>query len=122
MYTKDILQKNLYKSKQTQSLIKQTILTLKWIEKSTEVSSTIQYGSEIKELSKPLQSIQVYLPTFTPKALDPKKLYSSFGEITPMPTDKERNLVGKQLVKPGLTDWERPMRIFPIRIKHIEPV
>lgn len=29
VYTKDILQKHLYKSKQTQSLIKQTILTLK---------------------------------------------------------------------------------------------
>lgn len=54
MYTKDILQEHLDKAKQTQFLIKQKLLTLKSIEKSTEVSSTIEYSSEIKELSKPV--------------------------------------------------------------------
>lgn len=46
MYTKDFLQKHLDKAKQTQFLIKQTLLTLKSIEKSTEVSSTIEYKSK----------------------------------------------------------------------------
>lgn len=121
MYTKDFLQKHLNKAKQTQSQIKQTLLTLKSIEKSTEVSSTIEYSSEIKELSKPVQSIRLYLPTFTPKALDSEKLYSSFGEITPMYTGKNEKLVGKQLDKPGLASRESSILVFPIRLSNVEP-
>lgn len=109
------------KAKQTQSQIKQTLITLESIEKSTEVFSTIEYSSEIKELSKPVQSIRLHLPTFTSKALDPEKLYSSFGEITPMFTGKEEKLVGKQLNRPGLADRESPILVYPIRIKNIEP-
>nr|XP_034306742.1 tripartite motif-containing protein 3 [Crassostrea gigas] len=90
---KDILQKHFEEVKQTQSLIKQTLLALQEIEKSTEASSTIEYISKITELSKPPPKVQISLPQFTPKPIDREKLYILFGQITPLSTATEENVL-----------------------------
>ncbi|XP_052679599.1 uncharacterized protein LOC128160335 [Crassostrea angulata] len=90
---KDILQKHLDEIKQIQSLIKQTLQAIRKIEKSTEVSSTIEYSSKIREFSKIPPKVKVTLPTFIPKPIDRKKLYSLFGEITPLSTAIEENVL-----------------------------
>ncbi|XP_052676582.1 uncharacterized protein LOC128157945 [Crassostrea angulata] len=90
---RDILQKHLDEIKQIQSLIKQTLQALKEIEKSTEVSSTIEYSSKITEFSKFPPKVQVLLPTFTPNPIDSEKLYRMFGQITPLSTDTGENIV-----------------------------
>nr|XP_019925335.2 uncharacterized protein LOC105334330 [Crassostrea gigas] len=90
---RDILQKHLDEIKQIQSLIKQTLLAIKEIEKSIEVSPAIKYNSKIRELSKLPPKIEVPLPKFIPKPIDHEKLYSLFGQITPLSTATEgRNL------------------------------
>nr|XP_034308288.1 uncharacterized protein LOC117683277 [Crassostrea gigas]XP_034308289.1 uncharacterized protein LOC117683277 [Crassostrea gigas] len=86
---RDILQKHLNEIKQIQSLIKQTLRAINEIEKSTEVSPTIAYSSKIREFSKLPPKIQVALPTFIPKPIDREKLYSLFGQITPLSTATE---------------------------------
>ncbi|XP_019925335.3 tripartite motif-containing protein 2-like [Magallana gigas] len=83
---KDILQKHLDEIKQIQSLIKQTLLAIKEIEKSTDVSPAIKYNSKIREFSKLPPKIEVSLPKFIPKPIDREKLYSLFGQITPLST------------------------------------
>ncbi|XP_052679637.1 uncharacterized protein LOC128160367 [Crassostrea angulata] len=90
---RDILKKHLNEIKQTQSLIKQTLQAIRKIEKSTEVSLTIEYSSKIREFSKLPPKIQVSLPTFIPKLIDRKKLYSLFGQITPLSTATEENVM-----------------------------
>ncbi|XP_034305152.2 uncharacterized protein [Magallana gigas] len=90
---RDILQKHLDEIKQIQSLIKQTLQALKEIEKSTEVSSTIEYSSKITEFSKFPPKVQVLLPTFTPNPIDSEKLHRMFGQITPSSTDTGENIV-----------------------------
>ncbi|XP_052679591.1 uncharacterized protein LOC128160328 [Crassostrea angulata] len=89
---RDILQKHLNEIKQIQSLIKQTLSAINEIEKSTEVSPTIAYSSKIREFSKLPPKIQVSLPTFIPKPIDREKLYSLFGQITPLSTATEENV------------------------------
>uniref|UniRef100_K1R594 Tripartite motif-containing protein 3 n=1 Tax=Magallana gigas TaxID=29159 RepID=K1R594_MAGGI len=90
---RDILKKHLDEIKQIQSFIKQTLLALKEIEKSTEVSSTIEYSSKITEFSKFPPKVQVLLPTFTPNPIDSEKLYRMFGQIIPSSTDTGENIV-----------------------------
>eukprot|EP00105_Crassostrea_gigas_P033720 XP_011457194.1 PREDICTED: uncharacterized protein LOC105349198 [Crassostrea gigas] len=90
---RDILQKHLDEIKQIQSLIKEALQALKEIEKSTEVSSTIEYSSKITEFSKFPPKVQVLLPTFTPNPIDSEKLYRMFGQITPSSTDTGENIV-----------------------------
>ncbi|XP_052677705.1 uncharacterized protein LOC128158786 [Crassostrea angulata] len=90
---RDILQKHLNEIKQIQSLIKETLQTIRKIEKSTEVSSTIEYSSKIREISKLPPKVQVSLPTFIPKPIDREKLYSLFGQITPLSTATEENVL-----------------------------
>eukprot|EP00105_Crassostrea_gigas_P013680 XP_011430067.1 PREDICTED: uncharacterized protein LOC105330169 [Crassostrea gigas] len=90
---RDILQKHLNEIKQIQSLIKQTLRAINEIEKSTEVFSTIAYSSKIRKFSKIPPKIQVSLPTFIPKPLDREKLYSLFGQITPLSTATEENVL-----------------------------
>ncbi|XP_052677675.1 protein lin-41-like [Crassostrea angulata] len=90
---RDILQKHLNEIKQIQSLIKQTLQTIREIEKSTEVSSTIEYSSKIREFSKLPPKVKVSLPTFIPKPIDREKLYSLFGQITPLSTATEENVL-----------------------------
>eukprot|EP00105_Crassostrea_gigas_P034179 XP_019918327.1 PREDICTED: uncharacterized protein LOC105317267 [Crassostrea gigas] len=88
---RNILQKHLDEIKQIQSFIKQTLLVLREIEKSTEVSSTIEYSSKITEFSKVPPKVQVLLPTFIPKPIDRKELYRMFGQITPLSTATKEN-------------------------------
>uniref|UniRef100_K1Q8D5 Tripartite motif-containing protein 3 n=1 Tax=Magallana gigas TaxID=29159 RepID=K1Q8D5_MAGGI len=88
-----ILQKHLDEIKQIQSLIKETLQTIRKIEKSTEVSPTIEYSSKIREFSKLPPKIQVSLPTFIPKPIDREKLYNLFGQITPLSTATEENVL-----------------------------
>ncbi|XP_052676189.1 uncharacterized protein LOC128157656 [Crassostrea angulata] len=90
---KDIIQKHLDEIKQIQSLIKQTLLALNEIEKSTAVAPTIEYISKITEFSKLPPKVQVKLPTYIPKPIDREKLYSLFGHITPLSTATEENVL-----------------------------
>ncbi|XP_052676184.1 uncharacterized protein LOC128157651 [Crassostrea angulata] len=92
---KDILQKHLDEIKQIQSLIKQTLLALKEIEKSTAVAPTIEYNSKIREFSKLPPKLQVKLPTYIPKPIDREKLYSLFGQITPLSTATKENVLSQ---------------------------
>ncbi|XP_052678847.1 uncharacterized protein LOC128159706 [Crassostrea angulata] len=90
---RDILKKHLNEIKQIQSLIKQTFLALRKIEKSTEVSPAIEYKSKIREFSKLPPKVMITLPTFIPKPIDRENLYSLFGQITPLSTATEQNVL-----------------------------
>ncbi|XP_034305024.2 tripartite motif-containing protein 3 [Magallana gigas] len=89
---RDILKKHLNVIKQIQSLIKQTLQAIRKIEKSTEVSSTIDYTSKIKEFGKLPPKVKVSLPTFIPIPIDYERLCSLFGQITPLSTNTEENV------------------------------
>ncbi|XP_065937984.1 uncharacterized protein [Magallana gigas] len=89
---RDILQKHLAEIKQLQSVIKQSLLVIREIEKSTEVTSTIEYSSRIIEFSKIPPKVQILMPTFIPKPIDSEKLYSLFGQITRLSTATEDNI------------------------------
>ncbi|XP_052678664.1 uncharacterized protein LOC128159577 [Crassostrea angulata] len=90
---RNILKKHLKAIKQIQSLIQQTLLAMEEIKKSTEVSSTIEFSSKIREFSKLPPMVQVSLPTFISKPIDHEKLYSLFGQITPLSTASEENVL-----------------------------
>ncbi|XP_034308292.2 uncharacterized protein [Magallana gigas] len=92
---RELLQKHLNEIKQIQSLIKETLHALRKIEKSTEISSTMQYCSKIREFSKLPPKVQVSLPTFIPKPIDLEKLYSLFGQITPLSTATKENVLSQ---------------------------
>ncbi|XP_011440914.3 tripartite motif-containing protein 2 [Magallana gigas] len=90
---RDILQKHLDEIKKIQSLIKETLHALRKIEKSNEVSPTIQYSCKTRKFSKLPPKVQVSLPTFIPKQIDREKLHSLFGQITPLSTATEENVL-----------------------------
>uniref|UniRef100_A0A8W8LT71 B box-type domain-containing protein n=1 Tax=Magallana gigas TaxID=29159 RepID=A0A8W8LT71_MAGGI len=113
---RDVLKKHLDEIKQTQSLIKQTLRAINEIEKSTEVSPTIAYSSKIREFSKLPPKIQVSLPTFIPKPIDREKLYSLFGQITPLSTATEGKVLS--LIQPKTSVRElldKPKRVATIQ-------
>ncbi|XP_052679808.1 uncharacterized protein LOC128160519 [Crassostrea angulata] len=87
------LQKQLDEIKQLQSLMKQTLLTLREIQESTDVSFTIEYNSKITEFSKSPTRFLYSMPTFIPKLISHVKIYSYFGEITPLRTTREEPVV-----------------------------
>nr|XP_034305086.1 uncharacterized protein LOC105335752 [Crassostrea gigas]XP_034305087.1 uncharacterized protein LOC105335752 [Crassostrea gigas] len=89
---REILQTHLNEIKQIQSVIKQSLLAIREIEKSTEVSPTIEYSSKIREFSKLPPKVQVSMPTFIPKPIDREKLYSLFGQFTSLYTATEENV------------------------------
>uniref|UniRef100_K1Q874 Tripartite motif-containing protein 3 n=1 Tax=Magallana gigas TaxID=29159 RepID=K1Q874_MAGGI len=90
---RDLLQKHLDEIKQIQALINQTLLAIGEIKKSTEVSPTIEYSSKIREFSKLPPKLKITLPTFIPKPLGHEKLYNMFGQITPLSTATEENVL-----------------------------
>eukprot|EP00105_Crassostrea_gigas_P021693 XP_011440913.1 PREDICTED: uncharacterized protein LOC105337743 [Crassostrea gigas] len=90
---RDILQKHLDEIKKIQSLIKETLHALRKIEKSNEVSPTIEYSCKTRKFSKLPPKVQVSLPTFIPKQIDREKLYELFGQITPLSTATEENVL-----------------------------
>lgn len=73
-----ILQEYLDEIKQKQSLINQTVFALGELEKSTEVSPTVEYSSKISEFSKIPPKFRASLPMFLPNQIDHKKLYVLF--------------------------------------------
>nr|XP_034305174.1 E3 ubiquitin-protein ligase TRIM9-like [Crassostrea gigas]XP_034305175.1 E3 ubiquitin-protein ligase TRIM9-like [Crassostrea gigas] len=90
---RDILQKHLEEIKQIQSLIKQTLLAIKEIKNSTELAPTIKYSSKIRDFSKLPPKVKVSLPTFIQKPIEREKLYSLFGQITPLSTASKENVL-----------------------------
>uniref|UniRef100_K1PFI6 Tripartite motif-containing protein 2 n=1 Tax=Magallana gigas TaxID=29159 RepID=K1PFI6_MAGGI len=88
---RDILQKHLNEIKQIQSLIKQTVITLGELQKSTEVSPTVEYCSKISEFNKLTPKVRVSLPTFIPNPTNSENLYTLFGKIIPLSTATEKN-------------------------------
>ncbi|XP_062572256.1 uncharacterized protein LOC134234217, partial [Saccostrea cucullata] len=74
-----------------QTRIKQTLLKLIRIDESNEVSMTMEYSSNIRELSTLPSKIKVSLPTFSPKSKDSELLYKLFGSLTPLCTTTEKN-------------------------------
>uniref|UniRef100_K1Q062 Tripartite motif-containing protein 3 n=1 Tax=Magallana gigas TaxID=29159 RepID=K1Q062_MAGGI len=96
---KRILQKHLDEIKHIQSLIKQTLLAIKEIKKSTEVSPTIEYISKIRQFSKLPPKVKVTLPIFIPKPIYCEKLYSLFGQIIPLSTSTEENVLSQNQPK-----------------------
>nr|XP_034305023.1 uncharacterized protein LOC109620410 [Crassostrea gigas] len=116
---RDILQKHLNEIKQIQSLIKETLQTIRKIEKSTEVSTTIEYSSKIREFSKLPPKVHVSLPTFIPKPIDPKKLYSLFGQITPLSTATEENVLSLNQPKTSVRELlDEPKLVATIQTGH----
>uniref|UniRef100_A0A8W8LSU5 Tripartite motif-containing protein 3 n=2 Tax=Magallana gigas TaxID=29159 RepID=A0A8W8LSU5_MAGGI len=116
---RDILQKHLNEIKQIQSLIKETLQTIRKIEKSTEVSSTIEYSSKIREFSKFPPKVQVSLPTFIPKPIDREKLYSLFGQITPLSTATEENVLSLNQPKTSVRELlDEPELVTTIQTGH----
>ncbi|XP_065937970.1 E3 ubiquitin-protein ligase TRIM71-like [Magallana gigas] len=101
---RDNLKKHLNEIKQIQSVIKQLLLAIREIEKSTEVSLTIEYSSRIIEFSKLPSKVQVSLPKFIPKPIEREQLYSLLREITPLSTATEENLLSQNI--PNTSDRE----------------
>uniref|UniRef100_K1Q518 Tripartite motif-containing protein 2 n=1 Tax=Magallana gigas TaxID=29159 RepID=K1Q518_MAGGI len=93
----DVLQKHLDEIRQTQSLMKQTLQALKDIQESIEVFRTIEYRSEVKDLSRLPNMVQISLPKFIPKPIDHEKLYSLFGHLTPFSTHTKENTLSLDL-------------------------
>uniref|UniRef100_K1QK40 Tripartite motif-containing protein 3 n=1 Tax=Magallana gigas TaxID=29159 RepID=K1QK40_MAGGI len=116
---RDILQKHLNEIKQIQFLIKETLQTIRKIEKSTEVSTTIEYSSKIREFSKFPPKVQVSLPTFMPKPIDHEKLYSLFGQITPLSTATEENVLSLNQPKTSVRELlDEPELVATIQTGH----
>uniref|UniRef100_K1PD14 Putative GTP-binding protein ard-1-like protein n=1 Tax=Magallana gigas TaxID=29159 RepID=K1PD14_MAGGI len=90
---RDILQKNLDEIKQIQFLIKEALQALKEMEYSTEVFPIIKYSSKVREFSKLPPKVHVSPPTFISKPIDREKLCSLVGQITPLSTDTEENVL-----------------------------
>ncbi|XP_052692132.1 uncharacterized protein LOC128170396 [Crassostrea angulata] len=89
----NILKKHLDEIKQIQSLIKQTFLALRKIEKSNDISHTVQYSSEIREFQNLPPMVLVSLPTLISKAINCEELYRLLGSITPLSTATEESVL-----------------------------
>ncbi|XP_034306629.2 uncharacterized protein [Magallana gigas] len=117
---KEILQKYLDEIKQTQSLINKALLAMKEIKESTEVSQTIEYSTKIKEFSNLPPKITVRMPTFIPKPIDREKMYSLFGQITPLSTATEENAKWPNQPKPLIRELLRePVLVTTIQTGYI---
>ena len=87
-----ILQKHLDEIKQLQSFIQQSLLSLREMEESNEVSSTIQYSSKNEKFGMIPPKLKIIMPKFIPKRILREKLRDVFGEVTSLSTimeDKE---------------------------------
>ncbi|XP_062569349.1 tripartite motif-containing protein 55-like [Saccostrea cucullata] len=97
---KAILKKHLEEIKQIQSVIEQTLLSLKKVEESNEilVSMAIEYKSKNQEFCNLPPKVLVSLPIFSPKTIDTEQHYKLFGSLIPLSTTTEEN--GYKLKKP----------------------
>nr|XP_034305186.1 uncharacterized protein LOC117682189 [Crassostrea gigas] len=89
----DILKKHLNEIKQIQSLINKALRAMEEIKESTEVSPTIEYSSKIEEFSKLPPKVKLSVPTFILNPIDREKLYGLFGQISPLSTAAEENVL-----------------------------
>ncbi|XP_055999423.1 uncharacterized protein LOC130047839 [Ostrea edulis] len=80
----EILKKHLDEIKQIQSLIEQSLITLKEMEESNEVSVTMEYRSQNKEFRKLPPKVRVSLPIFSPNTIDSEQFYKSLGSLIPL--------------------------------------
>ncbi|XP_048742512.1 uncharacterized protein LOC125656002 [Ostrea edulis] len=87
----EVLKKHLDEIKQIQSLIEQSLITLKEMEESNEVSVTMEYRSQNKEFRKLPPKVRVSLPTFSPNTIDSEQLYKSLGSLIPLSITKNEN-------------------------------
>jgi sugar lactone lactonase YvrE len=87
----EILKKHLDEIKQIQSLIQQSLITLKKMEESNEVSVTMEYRSQNKEFKKLPPKVRVSLPTFSPNPIDSLQLYKSLGSLMPLTIITDEN-------------------------------
>ncbi|XP_061178986.1 uncharacterized protein LOC133187580 [Saccostrea echinata] len=94
----DILKKHLDEIKKIQSVIEHTLLHLKNVVESNEISTAMEFSSKDKDFSKLPPRVLVSLPTFTPKVIDREQLYMLIGSLTPLSTTTEEN--GYTLKKP----------------------
>uniref|UniRef100_K1Q8T4 Uncharacterized protein n=1 Tax=Magallana gigas TaxID=29159 RepID=K1Q8T4_MAGGI len=92
----DILQQHLDEIKQVQSLIQQTMQSLKEVEESNEVSMIIEYSSKIRDFNKLPPKVEISLPSFTPNPIDRERLYCFLGQITPLSTATEENVLSQK--------------------------
>lgn len=83
---RNILEKHLYEIERKQPILQQALLDIKKIQKSNELSQTIEYKSKIESFS--LSLILAFTmkkhPTLKTDPIDHEKLCSSFGYITPL--------------------------------------
>ncbi|XP_055999649.1 uncharacterized protein LOC125656913 [Ostrea edulis] len=87
----EILKKHLDEIKQIQSLIEQSLITLKEMEESNEMSVTMEYRSKNKEFRKLPPKVRVSLPTFSPNTIDREQLYKSLGSLIPLAFTRDEN-------------------------------
>ncbi|XP_065933424.1 E3 ubiquitin-protein ligase TRIM71-like [Magallana gigas] len=118
---REILQKHLDEVKQIQSFIKQTLLALKELEQSTEVSSTIEYSSKIREFSKLPPKVMVTMPTFISKSIEPRKLYNLFGQLTSLSTATEEKVLSLSQPKSSVRKlFDEPELVATIKTGYYE--
>lgn len=113
----------MYEIKQIKYLVSQTLLVIKDIEKSTEVSPIIEYSSKIREFSKLPPKVQVTLPTFSPKPIEHEKLYVLLGQITPLSTVLEETvLIPKERKTSFRLLLDEPELVTAIKTGHKKPL
>ncbi|XP_065944958.1 E3 ubiquitin-protein ligase TRIM71-like [Magallana gigas] len=116
---RDILKKHLDEIKNMQSFIKKTFLALRKIEKSTDISPTIEYRSKIRKFRKLPTKIEVSPPTFIPKPIDCKKLYSLYGHITPFSTATNENFFSQNQPSSSVKEiLDEPELVTTIQTEH----
>lgn len=82
---RDILMKHLKEIKQIESMIKENLLTLKDLQRESNVVSTImEYSSRNNEFGKLPPKIQVTVPTFCPRPVDKIEAEKLIGSIKPL--------------------------------------
>jgi hypothetical protein len=87
----DLLNKHLDEIKQKQSLIEQSLITLKKLKESNEVSVTMKYSSKNQEFRKLPPKVRVSPPTFSPNPIDSEQLFKSLGSLIPLSFTTDEN-------------------------------
>ncbi|XP_061186564.1 uncharacterized protein LOC133194675 [Saccostrea echinata] len=83
-----ILKQQLDEIGMIQSLIDETLLTMKKIKESNDVSMALEYTSRVKEFKKS-PKVQISLPTFSPQYIDSEQVHKLFGSLSPLLAKRE---------------------------------
>ncbi|XP_078341242.1 uncharacterized protein LOC144627626 [Crassostrea virginica] len=84
-----ILHKHLDEIKQLQASTQQSLLSLREMEESNEISSTIQYSSKNEKFGMIPPKLKIIMPKFIPKQIQRERLRDVFGEVTSLSTKME---------------------------------